>query len=570
MKKLFENKFVTLCLILILSLVLLASCTSKTSTTASTKPPATSAAPTTTTTTTKPPVTSVSLTTSVSSTTTSAAPTAASVLPSTVWGPLTPPQKLGGSFVWSSNLGIPTMGAPIDAPTSYSLIHPMFEALVRTDENEKLFPWLAESWTVAPDGKSITFNLRKGVKFHDGTNFDAEAVKYNLQQVLAANLSGTDVLKKITSYDIIDANTIRLNLTSFDYTLLLRLGQSIIGLMASPTAMQNGKTPQERAIGTGPFKFDSWARDNFVKAVKNPNYWQKGKPYLDSITYKCITDVTVAIMSFKAKEIDLEQNIDPVDAKQLQSEGFKVEQSGVTWIHSLIPDGGNPKSPFADIKVRQALEYAIDKKGHADGVGMGAYTTLYQVAMPGDAYYDASLQQREYNVAKAKQLLTEAGYPSGLKIKLVTDVRVRKDSLQAVQTYLKEAGFDVTTDIADVARITSLQRSGWEGILYPGFPQPDNLLNYLTRWGDPTNFVSFYRPAGWQGMWDQLAIQSDDTTRSTQLKAIVKLIYDQSIAIPFHGDRPYRVYRPGVVNNFAFHTNRTSGWFESADIWVNK
>jgi len=82
-------------------------------------------------------------------------------------------------------------GRPIDTPTGYSLIHPIFEALIRTDENEKLFPWLAESWTVAPDGKSITFNLRKGIKFHDGTDFNAEAVKFNLQQVLQANLAGS-------------------------------------------------------------------------------------------------------------------------------------------------------------------------------------------------------------------------------------------------------------------------------------------------------------------------------------------------------------------------------------------
>lgn len=544
MKKLLQGKFSIIWLI-VLTIFMLASCT-----TSATKP-ATSTSPAAT-----KPATSTPATTSV--------------LPSTVWGPLTAPQQLGGSFIWSSNLGIPTMGAPIDIPTGYSLIHPFFEPLIRTDENEKIFPWLAESWTIAPDYKSITFNLRKGVKFHDGTEFNADAVKYNLQQVLAANLAGSDVLKKITSYDIIDANTIRLNLSSFDYTLLVRLGQSIIGLMASPAAMQNGKTPQERAVGTGPFKFDSWARDGFVKGAKNPNYWQKGKPYLDSITYKAITDITVAIMSFKAGELDLEQNIDPIDAQTLTKEGYKIQQTGVMWMHSLIPDGNNPKSPFADLKVRQALEYAIDKKGHAAGVGMGAYTPLTQMAMPKDAYYDSTLQPRDYNVAKAKQLLAEAGYPNGVQTKLVTDVRARKDTLQAIQTYLKDAGFIVTTDVADVARITALQRNGWEGILYPGFPQPDNLLNYLTRWGDATNFVSFYRPTGWQNMWDQLAVQSDDASRAAQLKAIVKLMYDQCIAVPFSGDAPFCVYRPGVVNNFAFHTNRTSGWYESADIWVKK
>ena len=229
MKKLFKIKFVVLFLALLLSVVLLASCSS-TSTT--------SVKPTTSTSTSAPALTSVPPS---STATTSTSPAVVSALPSTVWGPLSAPKKLGGSFIWSSNLGIPTMGCPIDMPTSYSLIIPLYEALVRTDENEKLFPWLAESWTVAPDGKSITFNLRKGIKFHDGTDFNAEAVKYNLQQMLAANVTGTDVLKKITSYDIIDATTIRLNLTAYDYTLLLRLGQSVIGLMASPAAMQNGK-----------------------------------------------------------------------------------------------------------------------------------------------------------------------------------------------------------------------------------------------------------------------------------------------------------------------------------------
>jgi peptide/nickel transport system substrate-binding protein len=550
MKKLIQGRLSALCL-LILAVIILASCGTQTTKTTTSTSPAATATTTATTKTTAPPATT-------------------SVLPSTVWGPLTAPQHLGGDFIWSSNLGIPLMGAPIDAPNNFSLVLPVFEMLIRTDENEKLFPWLAESWTIAPDKKSITFNLRKGVKFHDGTDFNAEAVKYNLEQVKVSKIAGADVLKKITSYDILDPYTIRLNLSSFDYTLLLRMGQSILGMMASPTAMEKGKTPEERCVGTGPFKFDSWARDDFIKMVKNPNYWQKGKPYLDSITYKCITDITVAIMSFKAGELDLEQNIDPVDAQQLTKEGYKVQQTGVLWILSLIPSGANAGSPFADKRVRTAIEYAINKKELCEGVGMGAYTPLYQEAMPKDLHYDSSLQPREYNVAKAKQLLAEAGYPNGLKIKLTTDVRARKDILQAIQTYLKEAGFDLETDIADVARFTNIAREGWEGILEPGFPNPDNLLKYLTGWGDAFNNVSFYRPPGWQDMWEKLASESDDTARTNQLKAIVKLMYDESIAIPIDGDMPFCVYRPGVVNNFGFHTNRTSGWYEAADIWVNK
>ena len=563
MKKLLQSRFSVLCIIL-MTLIMLASCAAPATTPAPAPVPATK--PTTASTPAPAPAPAPAPSPAPKP---APAPAPTSMLPASAW-PVTAPQQLGGSFVWSSNLGIPTMGAPTDAATSFSIIHPIFELLIRTDENEKLFPWLAESWKISPDSKSITFNLRKGVKFHDGTDFNAEAVKYNLQQVLASNIAGSAVLNKISSYDVIDPYTVRMNLTEFDYTLLLRLGQSIIGLMASPTAVQTKKTPEERAVGTGPFKFDSWKRDDFVKGAKNPNYWQKGKPYLDTIMYKSITDVTVAIMSFKAGELNVVQNIDPVDAKQLAKDGFQTSQTGVTWLHSLIPDGANPKSPFADRKVREALEYAIDKKTHAAGVGMGAYTPLYQVAMPKDLHYNPGLQPREYNVAKAKQLLTEAGYPRGFKTKIVTDVRVRKDSLVAIQTYLKEAGIETELDIATLPRITTLQREGWEGILYPGFPQPDNLLNYLTRWGDATNFVSFYKPAGWQRMWDTLATQPDDAIRTNQLREIVKLMYDECIAIPFQGDVPFRVSRTGQVNGWDFHTNRTSGWYESADVWLKK
>lgn len=495
-------------------------------------------------------------------------PAGAAILPPGAWK-VTPPEQFGGDFIWASTLGIPNMGSHIDA-NSPSIVYPIFEPLIRTDENGKLFGWLAESWKISPDKKSITFYLRKGINFHDGTEFNAEAVKYNLEQSLAANLPGSFVLKKISSYDLIDAHTLRLNLSAYDHTLLLRLAQTVIGQISSPTAMKTKKTPEERAVGTGPFKFHSWKRDEFIKAVKNPNYWQKGKPYIDSVTYRCIKDSTAMLMAFKAGEVHIVAPIEPVDVLKLRKEGYDAGPQGLTWIHSIIPDGNNPDSPFADKRVRKALEYALDRPGFVQGIGMGLYGLTYQMAEPTNPWYDHSIKPYEYNVAKAKQLLAEAGYPTGFKTSFITDVRGRKDIIDAVVTYLKEVGIEVTVDVATLPRITELQQKGWKGILYPGFPQPANLVNYLARWGDPFNFVSFYRPRGWQEKWEKLANEPDDTKRDQLLMEIVRIIYDESIAIPLAATNSLYVRNRDQIYNYWFHSNNTSGWWESAEIWIKK
>jgi peptide/nickel transport system substrate-binding protein len=334
--------------------------------------------------------------------------------------------------------------------------------------------------------------------------------------------------------------------------------------------MKTKTTPKERAIGTGPFKFHSWQRDDFIKAVKNPDYWQKGKPYVDSVTYRFIADPTAMIMAFKAGEIHIVAPVEPVDVMKARQEGYEAGPQGLSWIHSIIPDGNNPDSPFADKKVRKALEHAIDRKGFVEGIGMGLYRVTYQMATPENPWYDHSLKPYEYNVAKAKQLLAEAGYPSGFKTAFVTDVRGRKDIISAVVTYLKDVGIEVEVDVATFPRMMELQQKGWKGILYPGFPQPINLVNYVARWGDAGNFVSFYHPPGWQSKWEKLYTEPDNARRENELKETIRLIYDESIAIPLADTNSLYIRNRNQVYNYWFHSNATSGWWESADVWIKK
>ncbi len=483
--------------------------------------------------------------------------------------------QYGGTFVWNHNGGIPKIGAPSDdlGIAGNRNMYPALEPLLITDEQEHLQPWLAESWETAPDGKSITLHLRKGIKFQDGTDFDAEAVKTNLETVYKANIRGTGVLGKISSYDVLDKYTLRMNLKQYDCTLLIRMAQSGMGQMVSPAALKKEATPETMAqvhsVGTGPFKFDNWKRDTYVAYKKWDGYWQKGKPYLDAIKIQNIPDLTVSIMSFKSGEAQAVENVDPVDARQLEKEGYEIYQPSLYFLHSILPSGANPDSPFAKKEVRLALEYALDKKTMAKGIGMGYYEALEQLATKKDPWYNPDLKFREYNPEKAKQLLAQAGYPNGFKTKLISDVMARRDTLVAAQTYFKEVGIETELEILEFGAAFALPRQGWEGIYFPGFPNVGTLVGILDRWGDANNYVSLYRPPGWQEKWGALIAQQDEDKRMAQLKELMKVLYDEVVGIPYQGDAPQLV-RDKNVHGFDLHSHHIVSFWQPQNVWLSK
>jgi ABC-type transport system substrate-binding protein len=154
-------------------------------------------------------------------------------------------------------MGIPIIGAPADTPSMNfvdSLVSPVLENVVGEDAAGRFKPILAESADISSDGKTITLHLLKGVKFQDGTDFNAAAVKFNLEKVLAANSAASGILKLVTSYDIVDDNTLRINLSKYDARLLLTLAETANGQIASPTAYQKKAKPEDHMIKL------SWSR----------------------------------------------------------------------------------------------------------------------------------------------------------------------------------------------------------------------------------------------------------------------------------------------------------------------
>ncbi len=522
-----------------------------------------------------PASTATTTVTKTSTTTTATTSTATTTMTTTTTATPAGGPKYGGTLTWIRNTGIPQVGAPADVPTQTNtmlLVSPVLENLVTCDDAEHVVPWLAESFDIAPDGSSITLHLRKGVKFQDGTDFNAQAVIANWDADLKANCAASNVLQNVTKYDTPDPYTLVVNLKKYDASFLLTMAETGIGMIASPTALAKPTTPdtagKDHCIGTGPFKFDSWEKDQYIRFVRWDGYWQKGKPYVNTIEIRNNADVTVSLMSFKAREVNMVENIDPSDYVELNKEGYHVAIPPLAFVFSIAPDSANPDSPFANPLVRQALDYAIDKEGMAKGIGLGTQFPAYQCASSADGWYIKDYQPRKYDPQKAKDLLKQAGYANGFTYPLLTDVRARMDQVLAIQNYLKAVGIDTTLDKADVPRMTDWQANGWKGLMIPGFPNWSSFMSWANRFsGSNLTFPSMAVPDGWANTWVAIKAETNEAKRMQMMQDALKKLYDGAYLTPYIFDGP-RYVTDGTIQDMQWDSHHINGFFSAPDVWI--
>ncbi|MBN1177221.1 MAG: ABC transporter substrate-binding protein [Dehalococcoidales bacterium] len=350
-----------------------------------------------------------------------------------------------------NNLGY----APDKAPSDNYLMLPVIEHLAEWgDTKGTLVGVLAESWDVDPANLTFTWHLRKGVKFHDGTPWNAEACRWNFQ--LGLDTGRLSAGQFIDSLEVVDENTLKMHLNSYDWTM-----PEYWGLMSpiSPTSYESaGATDEERiewaranAVGTGAFTVSEWVRDDHITFVKNPDYWQEGLPYLDAIEIRFIPDAMVASAAMEAGEADMWFSVAQVqNIIDLQGKDLKMVW-GPGMFNLILLDSSTPDSYFADKKIREAVEYALDRPTIADMLGQGLYEPLHQMASSTWPGYVEGYDPRPYNPDKARELLAEAGYPDGFKTTLMI-TEMGTDAGAAIKAYLGEVGIDVELDVADLGR----------------------------------------------------------------------------------------------------------------------
>jgi len=346
------------------------------------------------------------------------------------------------------------------------------ESLARFNAQGQLVPWLAESWDTDANAKTVILKLKKGITFHDGSDFNATACKWNIETFINAKRAEVPPL---TSIDIIDDYTLKFNLVDWNNTVIIGLCY-FAGPQLSPTAWQKaGTTDQERnewattnPVGTGPFKLVSRERDVNQVYQKFEEYWQNGKPYLDGIKWVFIADPTIASSSFSSGDIDILESPPATEANNLRVKGINITELttglGATQV-TLVGSSAVQDSPFANLKVRQALTYAIDKQALVDNQAYGWGVPTNQWGVPTGFWANPDVIGYPYNPDKAKQLIAEAGYPNGITTKLLTgDTADQVSMATAIQGMLAKVGINAELDIAAGARKDNLDRTGFVGL----------------------------------------------------------------------------------------------------------
>jgi len=446
---------------------------------------------------------------------------------------------------------------------------PCLQALVFPDNAGKMQGVLATDWTVAPDSKSITFNLRKGVKFHDGTDFNAQAAKWNMDRQKATNKVE---VAQWESIEVVSDYTIKLNLKTFQNTILNGL-EGAAGQMVSPTAGQkNGADWMKlNPVGTGPYKIKSFSRDVTLEYTRFDDYWG-GKPYLDGIQFFYIADGTTAQLAFQSGVADVVSTMTDSVTADLLKRGYKMEKRPGAMMN-LMPDSKHATSPFADVKVRQAVSYAIDRHGISNTLGYGLWEVVNQPAIASHfGHVDNS--PYKYDVAKAKQLLKESGYPNGVKASIISASSFARDPLVAIQAQLAAVGINLELKIVEFAAWNDYVLKGW-----------DNALIWVTQGATDTNYVAFLdryygakatrytvmqKPAGLTDLIDKALATADYETEKSLCQQAVKMILDDCTAIPVYAGSAAYVMTDKPRDTF-FSNLGGSGFRWSAEkAWLSK
>lgn len=369
------------------------------------------------------------------------------------------------------------------AYTDFNLNYAIYEALLAWDENLGVGPNLARDWKVIDD-KTIVLYLQKGVVFHDGTPFNADAVKWNLERNIQEKGNRVaSLLEPIASVEVIDNYTVRLRL-KHPYVPLLHYLADKAGTMISPTAFQKwGKDYPKHAVGTGPFKLVEFRRGERYVVERFEDYWREGQPYLDRVVFHAMPNAAARIAQLRAGTIDTTCGIPPTEIPRLKADSRFTVYSDVPARTILIQV--NCSRPGLDnVDLRRALNMAVGREALHRSVFLGVGAPAYGPLTPGHRlFYDPNFKPyARPDLEQAKALVKKAALPAGFTLELATYNYALFETLaQALQAQWAEIGVNVAVKVYERAELTDRTYAGNYdmAILYYSNPEVDRVTHRL-------------------------------------------------------------------------------------------
>lgn len=485
--------------------------------------------------------------------------------------------KYGGTLRFGYSGSIATPGyTPMATANAYLYYLTLaYENLLTYDNDGKLVGKLATDWEINNDEPSITWTLREGVKFADGTPFNAEAVKANIEEYQANNRTETANVK---SCEVIDDTHIKMILESVNSSTLESVGYFVFYM--SPTVFKNNRASLDNTTcGTGPFQLTEFENNAYAIYTRNENYWQEGLPYLDSVEVTSITEETTRSTAFQAGEYDLIDVSIPTVIQELDAVGTYVTESnengmGVGTL-GLIPNSAID-SPWADARVRRAMCYAIDVDALNAAFRLGTAELTDQWATTSAVTYNDDMNHYKYDPNRAKELLAEAGYADGFSTKLVTTSGL-SDMFTAISNMLNEVGIRCEIQLVDGSTQNQMYMDGtWEGLMPHWTTVSPDLGLYMGRHLD---YDGAYYAKGIQHpdkemkLLEEIRACTDETERIALEKDLQKAIYDAEEGSCLFG-RPLYVntsiiYKYDYVINDKAKVAFSADW-DVAGCWLDK
>jgi peptide/nickel transport system substrate-binding protein len=418
------------------------------------------------------------------------------------------------------------------------------DKLFDIDEKLNILPQLASSYEWSADSKALTLKIRQGVTFHDGEKLDAAAVKFNLER--HKNLAGSNrrgELAPVTSIDVIDPSTVRLNLNA-PFTPLLAQLSDRAGMMVSPkAATAAGDKFGSHPVCSGPFKFAERVAQDRIVLEKFPNYWNKEAIHFDKVIYTPIPDATVRLANLKSGQLDFIERMASNDVEGvMKDKKYKVSRITEIGYQGITINVGKSdqakKNPLGrDARVREAFELSLDRQGLAQVVMDNEALVGNQWVSPNNPFYAKNVPMPKRDIDKAKALLKAAGVEKPSFTLVTTTASDAQRLAVVIQAMSREAGFDVKIQTAEFATSLNMADKGdFEAYVlsWSGRPDPDGNMYSFHGCKQPLNYAG-YCSAETDALLNQSRAERDPAKRKKIMEQIsAQVLKERPVIYLYH------------------------------------